>query len=147
MKYKKTYRLTPLTVARIEQFAKEEEVTNTEALEIMIQDYFKNRTDDYYKLEQFIETIMTRFLTTISSDIQHIRKSNTAIDSHTQMLLEFWNHYFLINDFNQLGSTEVMKAPELNVAEEVVRNRISHRLQRKITQEKKRKVPGVKQDE
>lgn len=136
-KVKKTYTLNHKTVERIEQIAIEKNMTRTNAIEYMIESYFENRSEEHQALMNSIEERLNKILDErVAEDLKRTRVIANVIDNNTQMMMEFWNHYFLVNDFKELGTTEKYKAEELKVAEQLVKKRIAERRRLKFEKRK-----------
>ena len=131
----KTFRFTDETIQKIEQVSKEKLCTQTAAIEQMIEYYFENRTKEYNETQSL--------LLELKEDVRRVRAASNVIDRHTQMQIEFWNHYFIVNQFKGLGTTERYKAEEVTEAEELVKTRIAHLRQKKLDWEGKRKKEKV----
>lgn len=86
-----------------------------------------------------VERRLEEKLSPLKNDLNRIRIAANIIDKHVQMILEFWNHYFVIHEFKALGTTEKLKTNELREAEELIMKRIAHNRQRKLDSETKRK--------
>ncbi|MFD1707548.1 hypothetical protein ACFSCZ_12520 [Siminovitchia sediminis] len=142
-KLKKSYRLTSDTVQKIEQLSFEENTSQANAIEIMVQQFFENREKERVALLEAIEKLVDQKLienlSGMQEDLKRIRVTGNVIDRNVQMQLEFWNHYFIVNEFKELATTEKYKTEELTEAEVVVKNRIAHNRQRKLDWESKRK--------
>lgn len=139
------YRLNEKSIEKVKSLSKEKNITNTDALELMIGSYFADRTEEHHMLKEELDSLLKRELKELDAKLERVRVSANLIDRHTQMQLEFWNHYFAANNFKHFGSTELHKMEELTEAEAIVRNRIAHNRQRKLDfekakQEKKKKV-------
>lgn len=130
----KNFRFTDNTIQKIEQVADELSCTQTAAVELMIRKYFENRTKEYNEMHSL--------LLELKENVNRVRVTSNVIDRNTQMQIEFWNHYFIVNQFKGLGTTEKYKAEELTEAEMLIKKRIAHLRQKKLdwesTREKRR---------
>lgn len=142
-KLKKSYRLTSDTVQKIEQLSVEENTSQANAIEIMVKQFFENQEKERVALLEAIEKLVDQKLienlSGMQEDLKRIKVTSNVIDRNVQMQLEFWNHYFIVNEFKELATTEKYKTEELTEAEAVVKNRIVHNRQRKLDWESKRK--------
>lgn len=143
-KVKKTYSLTLEAVDKIEQLAKEKNMSYTAALELMIDSYFVDRTEEFHILTESWDGLMSKKMSELDAKLEKIRITSNVIDRHTQMSMEFWNHYFAANQFKQLGSTELYRTEELKEAEMIVRNRIAHNRQKKLDWEQAKQKKEAK---
>ena len=64
---------------------------------------------------------LNSILEPITEDLKRVRITGNVIDRNTQMMLEFWNHYFIMTDAKQLGSTERLKTVPFIQSEELVK--------------------------
>lgn len=131
IKIKKSYRFNKKIITKIEQLAIEKKISHTAAIEYMIGYYFENRSKQQNEL--------IRMILEMKEDLKRIRVTGNVIDRDTKMMLEFWNHHFVVNDFKELATTEKYKTEELKEAETLVKKRIAHNRQRKIDWENKRR--------
>lgn len=131
----KTFRFTDETIQKIEQVAKEKLCTQTAAIEQIIEYYFENRTKEYNETQSLLQEL--------KEDVNRVRVTSNVIDRNVRMELEFWNHYFIVNQFKGLGTTEKYKAEEVTEAEELVKKRIAHLRQKKLDWESKRKKEKI----
>lgn len=140
---KRTYRLKEETLNKINVVKMQRQVNNaTEAIEYMIDQYFMNQAKQYEVLmvlfERLLDKKLDEKLDPIKENTSRTRTTANVIDRNTQMMLEFWNHYFIVNNPSALGTTEKLKTKELIEAEQVVQNRIAHNRQKKLDWESKR---------
>lgn len=137
------YRLSNDTREKIKMIAQEKKMSHAEVIEHMVDKYFENRSEEYKALMKSIEELLNKVLDekleTLKQDVKQIRVIANVIDRNTQMMLEFWNHYFIANEFKMFATTETYRAEELNIAEQLVKKRIAHNRQRKLDREKRNK--------
>ncbi|MEK4031289.1 hypothetical protein MKZ02_22560 [Pseudobacillus sp. FSL P4-0506] len=140
---KKTFRFNKRTVDKILTLANEKNISQTSAIELAMDRYFEDRHEERISLIESIDSLVERHLeeklTPLKNDLNRVRIAANIIDKHVQMILEFWNHYFVIHEFKALGTTEKLKTNELQEAEELIMKRIAHNRQRKLDSETKRK--------
>lgn len=117
------YRLSNDTKEKIKMLAQEKKMSHADAIEYMVESFFENRSEEHKALMQSIETLI--------EDMERMRVIANVIDRNTQMMLEFWNHYFIANEFKMFATTDMYKAEELNIAEQIVKKRIAERRQLK----------------
>ncbi|MEK4122311.1 hypothetical protein [Lysinibacillus sp. FSL K6-0102] len=145
-KQQKNLFLTESTIKKIEQLKKDRKLSSHGAvIEYLVDSYFANESSQNQTLLTEIDAIMLqhlqRLLEPLTEDLKRVRVTSNVIDRNTQMMLEFWNHYFIMTDAKQLGSTDRLKTVPFNQAEELIKNRIAHNRQKKIDQETKRALP------
>lgn len=145
-KQQKNLFLTESTIKKIEQLKKDRKLSSHGAvIEYLVDSYFANESSQNQTLLTEIDAIMLqhlqRLLEPLTEDLKRVRVTSNVIDRNTQMMLEFWNHYFIMTDAKQLGSTDRLKTVPFNQAEELIKNRIAHNRQKKMNQETKRALP------
>ncbi|MFW7188354.1 hypothetical protein [Lysinibacillus sp. BNK-21] len=145
-KQQKNLFLTESTIKKIEQLKKDRKLSSHGAvIEYLVDSYFANESSQNQTLLTEIDAIMLqhlqRLLEPLTEDLKRVRVTSNVIDRNTQMMLEFWNHYFIMTEAKQLGSTDRLKTVPFNQAEELIKNRIAHNRQKKIDQETKRALP------
>lgn len=124
------YRLSDNARNVIRMIADERKISQAHAIEWLTDEYIRS------KAEKESETM--KLLLELKEDVRRVRAASNVIDRNTQMQIEFWNHYFIVNKFKMLGSTEKYKAEELTEAEELVKKRIAHLRQKKLDWENTR---------
>lgn len=138
-KIKKTYRLKKDVIKKIEQLAAEEGTSHANAIEIMVYEYFESKDEKLHSLLEAMSNLLDEKLNEMKEDLKRVRVTSNVIDRDTKMMLEFWNHYFVVNDFKELATTEKYKTEEFKEAEALIKKRIAHHRQRKLDWEGKRK--------
>lgn len=142
-KQQKNLFLTESTIKKIEQLKKDRKLTSHGAvIEYLVDSYFANESAQnkvlLAEIDEMIVQHIQRVFEPLTEDLKRIRVTGNVIDRNTQMMLEFWNHYFIMTDAKQLGSTGRLKTVPYKQAEELIKNRIAHNRQKKIDQETKR---------
>lgn len=117
------YRLSNDTKEKIKMLAQEKKMSHADAIEYMVESFFENRSEEHKALDEKLKTLI--------EDMERMRVIANVIDRNTQMMLEFWNHYFIANEFKMFATTDMYKAEELNIAEQIVKKRIAERRQLK----------------
>ena len=145
-KQQKNLFLTESTIKKIEQLKKDRKLSSHGAvIEYLVDSYFANESSQNQKLLTEIDAIMLqhlqRLLEPLTEDFKRVRVTSNVIDRNTQMMLEFWNHYFIMTDAKKLGSTDKFKTVPFEEAEELIKGRIAHNRQKKIDRETKRALP------
>lgn len=138
-KIKKTYRLRKDIIQKIEQLAAEEKCSHGDAIELMVNQYFENKDKKHQALIEDMSNLLDEKLNEMKEDLKRVRITSNVIDRDTKMMLEFWNHYFVVNNFKELGTTEKFKTEEFKEAEALIKKRIAHHHQKKLDREMKRK--------
>ena len=119
--------------------ASEMKMSQGEVIEYFIEKNIKGRSEEHKLLKDTISTLFKEELSPVISDLNRIRVASNVIDRNVQMTMEFWNHYFLVNDFKALGTIEKIKTGLFREAEVHIQERIAHNRQRKLDWESKRK--------
>lgn len=139
---RKGYRFTEDTLNKIKAVATQRNTNATEAIEFMIDQFFIKQSKQYEILMILIDNLLDKKLDEkldpIKENTSRTRTAANVIDRNTQMMIEFWNHYFIVSNPSALGTTEKLKTKELIEAEQVVQNRIAHNRQKKLDWESKR---------
>lgn len=149
-KQQKNLFLTESTIKKIEQLKIDRKLSSHGAvIEYLVDSYFANESSQNQALLTEIDAIMFQHLQRVfeplTEDLKRVRVTGNVIDRNTQMLLEFWNHYFIMTDAKKLGSTQRYKTIPFEEAEALVKERIAHNRQKKLDWEAKRK-PSDNQD-
>ncbi|MEY2373359.1 hypothetical protein [Lysinibacillus capsici] len=142
-KQQKNLFLTESTIKKIEQLKKDRKLTSHGAvIEYLVDSYFANESAQnkvlLAEIDEIIVQHVQRVFEPLNEDLKRIRVTGNVIDRNTQMMLEFWNHYFIMTDAKKLGSTDKFKTVPFEEAEELVKGRIAHNRQKKIDRETKR---------
>lgn len=119
--------------------AREMKMSQGEVIEYFIEKNIKGRSEEHKLLKDTISALLKEELSPVISDLNRIRVTSNVVDRNVQMAMEFWNHYFLVNDFKALGTTEMLKTELFIEGEVLIKNRIAHYRQRKLDLESKRK--------
>ncbi len=142
-KQQKNLFLTESTIKKIEQLKIDRKLSSHGAvIEYLVDSYFATESSQNQALLTEIDAMMyqhlQRIFEPITEDLKRVRVTGNVIDRNTQMMLEFWNHYFIMTDAKQLGSTDKYKTVPFEEAEELIKDRIAHNRQKKIDRETKR---------
>ncbi|WP_342472402.1 hypothetical protein MHH70_01965 [Metasolibacillus sp. FSL H7-0170] len=134
--------LRPDTISKISQIARERNLKyDAEVVEYLVTSYFENRTDERQTLLAEIDGLLqNRLLEAVVEDLRRMRVILNVVDRNSKMMMEFWNHYFIMTGAKSLGSTEKFISVPIQEAEQLVRERISHNRQKKLDKEMQRTV-------
>ncbi|QNK89102.1 hypothetical protein H7992_05095 [Sporosarcina sp. resist] len=140
------YRLSKKTIGKIQDYSKEENMSNAAVIEYAVKQLFENRTEEHKvlidSLDMLLEKKFDDKLAGVLEGLNRVRVASNVIDRNVQMGLEFWNHYFVVNNAKALGSTDKHKTVQVIEAEELIKKRIGHNRQKKIDWENKRMKSG-----
>lgn len=117
IKQRKNFTLKINTLQMLTELAEQQDGSLSSIVDIAVSHYYKfkqNNDTDVYDLLQQLNTRMN------------------AVNKDTQIMKEFWNHYFYLNDFDTLASTEKITTIPFKQAEELVNKRIGKQRLRKI---------------
>ncbi|KYG92001.1 hypothetical protein A0U40_03420 [[Bacillus] sp. KCTC 13219] len=110
-----------------------------EAIEFLVDSYFENRSEERQSLLSDIDGLLQqRLLEAVVEDLNRLRLIVNVIDRDNKMMMEFWNHYFIMSGAKSLGSTDKFISVPFQEAEQLVRERIAHNRQKKIDKESKK---------
>lgn len=134
----RTYRLSAKTLDDINKIAIEQHLSRERAIEFVVQNYIEKTEKEDQAMILLQETLMAA-LKKVQEDLSRIRGASNNIDRHTQMQLEFWNHYFVVNPSKEFVSTDKFKRKEMSEADALVKKRIGEARQKKLDYEKNKK--------
>lgn len=142
-KIKRTYRLAPDTIKKIDQLADEKNQSREGVIDYLVLQHFEHESAQNQAILTAIEDKLQQHLQLIFEplieDLNRVRVTSNVIDRNVQMLLEFWNHYFIMTEAKSLGSTKRYKTIPFEEAESLVKERVAHNRQKKLDREAKRK--------
>ncbi|WP_420685884.1 hypothetical protein [Bacillus cereus] len=124
-KVDKTYYLNENIIAYIKEYAEEKGIKPSHALERIVAEH-QNQNHD------LLEQIKGAVNEVVHEDLGRIRAGANLADKHTRMLLQFANHYFAVNKFKDLATTNQYKSRGIVQAEEFVKDQISNARMKKI---------------
>lgn len=128
VKERKQFSLSEKTVTRIEMIANEKSESYSSVVEKAVEHYYKNMTEEERELEIILKNIL--------EELKTLRVIGNVINKDTNIMLEFWNHFFVVNDYKQLITTEKYKTKELHEAEQLINERIIKKRNKKLNREK-----------
>lgn len=128
VKERKQFSLSEKTVTRIEMIANEKSESYSSVVEKAVEHYYKNMIEEERELEIILKNIL--------EELKILRVIGNIINKDTNIMLEFWNHFFVVNDFKQLITTEKYKTKELHEAEQLINDRIIKKRNKKLNREK-----------
>src|SRR5699024_6810584 len=89
-----------------------------------IRNYNKESSEQYMFFMDIFTKLIEQKTKELNKNIRRLQVTNNVIDRDTKILLEFMNHYYLANDFTELGTTEKYKTEGLQEAEDLINARI-----------------------
>lgn len=124
-KVDKIYYLNENTVAYIKEYAEEEGIKPSHALERIVAEHQNKKQDLLEKIKVAVKEV-------VHEDLGRIRAGTNLADKHTRMLLQFANHYFTVNKFKDLATTDQFMSKGMVQAEGFVKDQISNARMKKI---------------
>ncbi|WP_440897118.1 hypothetical protein ACS127_03870 [Amphibacillus sp. Q70] len=134
--------LSTETKEKIKVAANENHTSQANAIALMVDAYFENREEEYVLFKQTISDLLDEKLGFVKEKMNRIQVASNVIDRDTKIILEFMNHYYLVNKFKNLITTEEYKTKGMEQAEELVQKRIHKQRKKKLDHERQK---GLKQ--
>ncbi|WP_200411782.1 hypothetical protein [Virgibacillus salexigens] len=131
-------RLAPDIVEKIQTIAAEKHVSQTDAITEAIDHYFAERDEKYVVFQNMISELIDEKFAAMQEKLHRIQVTGNVIDRDTKIILEFMNHYYLINEFKDLITTEKYKTNGMQQAEDLIQKRIHKHRQKKLDYEKQK---------
>lgn len=131
--------LSPEIKEKINVIAKEKSLSQANAVERMVNSYFESREVEHLHLKQTISDLLDEKLEPTKEKLQKLQVTGNVIDRDTKIILEFMNHYYLMNKFNKLATTEEYKTNGLQQAENLVQKRIHKQRKKKLDYEQQKR--------
>lgn len=72
--------------------------------------------------------------------VNRIQVASNVIDRDTKIILEFLNHYYLVNKFQNLITTEEFKTNGMEQAEQLIQKRIHKQRKKKLDYERQKEM-------
>jgi len=141
------FMLSPETKEKIKMVANENHMSQANAIALMADIYFENREEEHVLLKQTLSDLLDEKLTFIKEKMSRIQVASNVIDRDTKIILEFMNHYYLVNKFKALITTEELKTKGMEQAEQLVQKRIHKQRKRKLDYERQQELKQPKQTE
>jgi len=138
-KKRKNLSLEVDTINKIKALSTDENKSESAMVDKAIERYFMGRDEEHNVLVETLSKIFDEKLKILIEDLKRVKVTGNVIDRDTKMMMEFWNHYFVANEFNMFITTEQHKTKEFSEAESLIKKRISENRQRKLDWEEKRK--------
>jgi|SRR5699024_5263120 len=130
--------LSPATKDKIQAIAGEKNVSQADVITEAIDHFYADRDEEYVVLKNMISGLMDEKLAAMQDKLHRIQVTSNVVDRDTKILLEFMNHYYLINEFKDLITTEKYKTNGMQQAEDLIQKRIHKHRQKKLDYEKRK---------
>ncbi len=138
----KYHRFSENTLSKMDELKKrsgENYKNYTSILEYAVEQlYEKEHLQHEILLTEVEKLFELKFKELLSPNLNRLVVIGNVLDRNIQMQMEFWNHYFIMSDAKQLGSTEKFKTTPFEEAEVLIKERIGHNRQKKLDWENKK---------
>lgn len=141
------FMLNPETKEKIKVVANENHTSQANAISLMVDDYFKSREEEHVLLKHTISDLLDEKLASMKDKMSRIQVASNVIDRDTKVVLEFMNHYYLVNKFKHLITTEEFKTKGMEQAEQLVQKRIHKQRKKKLDYERQKELKQQNQSE
>ncbi|MGJ9459932.1 hypothetical protein [Oceanobacillus sp. CF4.6] len=141
------FMLTSETKEKIKVAANENHMSQANALSLMVDAYFESTEKEHLLLKNTISDLLDDKLASIKEKMSRIQVASNVIDRDTKIILEFMNHYYLVNKFKNLITTEEFKTKGMDQAEQLVQKRIHKQRKKKLDYERLKEFKQQKQSE
>lgn len=138
-KLERKYHITQNQLDKIKELSSEKNISYSQVVGLAIDHLYKNKEQEYHLMKNMFSELIDEKLSHLHEVLNKVWVTGNVIDKNTKMEQEFWNHYFLVEEPDVLGSTEKYKSEQLIEAEKLIKDRIAHNRQRKLEWEEKRK--------
>jgi len=128
--------LSPEIKEKIKVIANENHLSQANAISLMVDVYFESRKEEHTLLKQTLSSLLDEKLSFMKEKMNRIQVASNVIDRDTKIILEFLNHYYLVNKFQNLITTEEYKTNGLEQAEQLIQKRIHKQRKKKLDYER-----------
>src|SRR5699024_3065268 len=126
------FMLSPETKEKIKVIANENHLSQANAISLMVDAYFESREEEHALLKQTLSNLLDEKLGFMKEKMNRIQVASNVIDRDTKIILEFLNHYYLVNKFQNLITTEEYKTNGMEQAEQLIQKRIHKQRKKKL---------------
>ncbi|WP_088051882.1 hypothetical protein [Virgibacillus dakarensis] len=130
--------LSQATKEKIKAIAAEKHVSQADVITTAIDHYYADCEEEYVVSKNMITDLIDEKLETMQERLHRIQVTGNVIDRDNKILLEFMNHYYLMNGFKDLITTEKYKTNGIQQAENLIQKRIHKQRQKKLDYEKRK---------
>jgi len=139
--------LSSETKEKIKVVATENHTSQANAIALMVDAYFESREEEHVLIKQTISDLLDEKLVSMKDKMNRIQVASNVIDRDTKIILEFMNHYYLVNKFKNLITTEELKTKGMEQAEQLVQKRIHKQRKKKLDYERQKELKQQAQSE
>src|SRR5690625_3679042 len=132
--------LSTETKEKIKVAANENHTSQANAIALMVDAYFESREEEYVLFKQTISDLLDEKLSFVKEKMNRIQVASNVIDRDTKIILEFMNHYYLVNKFKNLITTEEFKTNGMEQAEQLIQKRIHKQRKKKLDYERQKEM-------
>jgi len=134
------FMLSPKIKEKIKVIANEKHLSQANAIALMVDAYFESREDEHTLLKSTLESLLDEKLAFMKEKMNRIQVASNVIDRDTKIILEFLNHYYLVNKFQNLITTDEFKTNGMEQAEQLVQKRIHKQRKKKLDYERQKEM-------
>src|SRR5690625_2229496 len=134
------FMLSPQIKEKIKVIANEKHLSQANAIALMVDAYFESREEEHILLKSTLASLLDEKLAFMKEKMNRIQVASNVIDRDTKIILEFLNHYYLVNKFQNLITTEEYKTNGLEQAEQLIQKRIHKQRKRKLDYERQKEM-------
>src|SRR5690625_1232346 len=134
------FMLSPETKEKIKVAANEKHTSQANAIALIIDDYFESQEEEHVLLKQTMSDLLDEKLVSMKDKMNRIQVASNVIDRDTKVILEFMNHYYLVNKFQNLITTEEYKTNGMEQAEQLIQKRIHKQRKKKLDYERQKEM-------
>src|SRR5699024_9811722 len=134
------FMLSPEIKEKIKVIANENHLSQANAISLMVDVYFESRKEEHTLLKQTLSSLLDEKLSFMKEKMNRIQVASNVIDRDTKIILEFLNHYYLVNKFQNLITTEEYKTNGLEQAEQLIQKRIHKQRKKKLDYERQKEM-------
>src|SRR5699024_2187596 len=88
--------------------------------------------EEHTLLKQTIDSLLDEKLSFMKEKMNRIQVASNVIDRDTKIILEFLNHYYLVNKLENLITTDEYKTNDMEQAEQLIQKRIHKQRKKKL---------------
>lgn len=134
------FMLSPEIKEKIKVIAIENHLSQANAISLMVDVYFESREEEHALLKQTLSNLLDEKLGFMKEKMNRIQVASNVIDRDTKIILEFLNHYYLVNKFQNLITTEKFKTNGMEQAEQLIQKRIHKQRKKKLDYERQKEI-------
>lgn len=129
-------RVNAQIIDKIDSVAEENHLSKGGAISLMVDDYYARKAEEHIVIKSIISELLDAKLSPMTEKLNRLQVTGNVIDRDTKIALEFMNHYYLVNDFAGLVTTEEHKTKGMKHAEALIQKRIQKQRKKKLDYER-----------